>query len=160
MTSSYILYVPFASPWTLEYLPWRLYFSHWRTARWWRPLCLPAEETGEGTEIFRLRRLPDGQAGRPPGPRSHPSVGPAHWRGTPHPWQCPGQEEFHHSRWVKDVWSSSIKIILQLISGTNTAGAPPGHPVGQPLPNPAMARLLWSTSVSVSEFLFSRTDQV
>ena len=37
----------------------------------------------------------------------------------------------------------SINTISEILSGTtNTAGAPPGHPVGQPLPNPAMARLL------------------
>jgi len=29
-----------------------------------------------------------------------------------------------------------------IIQGTNAGGAPAGHPVGQPLPNPAMARLL------------------
>ena len=124
-----------------------LYFSHWRSAWWWRSLCLPAEETGEGSEIFWLWRLPDGQAGRQTGPGSYPSAGPAHWRGAPHPRQCPSQEEFHHSR-----WSSLLSPRLQywnceIFPGTNTAGAPPGHPVGQPLPNPAMARLLWSTWV-------------
>ena len=40
---------------------------------------------------------------------------------------------------------SHLVLILKhcIVAGPNT-GAPAGHPVGQPLPNPAMARLLWS----------------
>ena len=90
--------------------------------------------------------------------RPHPRAGPAHRRGAPHPRQCARQEEFNHPRWEEAVnfefsraWNL-IRVILSpldpvleycTVAGPNT-GAPAGHPVGQPLPNPAMARLLWS----------------
>ena len=40
-----------------------------RSARGRRPVRLPAEEAGQGSEVLRLRGLSDGQAGRPHGQR-------------------------------------------------------------------------------------------
>ena len=54
-----------------------------RSARGWRPIRLPAEEAGQGSEVLRLRGLPDGEAGRAPWSRSHPRPGAAHRRGAP-----------------------------------------------------------------------------
>ena len=45
------------------------FHSSRRSARGRRPVRLPAEEAGQGTEVLRLRGLSDGQAGRPHGQR-------------------------------------------------------------------------------------------
>ena len=90
-----------------------VFHSSRRSARGRRPVRLPAEEAGQGSEVLRLRGLSDGQAGRPHGQRwaatlllvtlvsmfisrPHPRAGPAHRRGAPHPRQCARQEELHH----------------------------------------------------------------
>ena len=46
-----------------------LFHSSGRSAWGRRPVRLPAEEAGQGSEVLRLRGLSDGQAGRPHGQR-------------------------------------------------------------------------------------------